>query len=195
MSVTRRSLLEWVRGWAQRRPGRAALALAAAASLFFLVMFVGVQVWADQALAQKAFKAIAADEAAIVDIDRQLRALGRDRTDGGPEVASLHREPRDEPDAPTARSRESGCPRRQAALHQHRQRPAGPGSQARGSRPSRAALANKSSELAKALASTVLERVEADVDSLDYSAADTDRLRTLLAEADAALAQRTTPEP
>ena len=194
VSVTRRSLPERIRGRALRRPGRAALALATATSLFILAIFVGVQVWADQHLAEKAFESIAADDDAIVDIDRRLRALDGDQAGGGPELASRRRE---------LELRRTILQFEAISLLVHvaqlrfinTDNDVLVQGRRRMFETVESALRKQEPEIAKAFASTVLERIEADADLLDYSAADSERLRALLAEADAGLAERSAPKP
>ena len=194
VSVTRMSLLEWVRGRARRRPGRAALALAAATSLSLLTIFVGVQVWADQRLAEKAFDSIAEDDAAIVDIDRQLRELERDRNNGGPRLTSRRRQLEMQRVVQqfeamsllvhVAQLRFINTDDEVLDLGRRRMFDA-----------IESALRKQEPEIAKAFASTALKRIEADIDHLDFSTADTERLRDLVAEAETAMTQQTETEP
>ena len=65
VSITRPSLFERAVGWSRRRPGRAALTLAALASLSILAVFIGAQVWVDLELADKALASLAAADAEI----------------------------------------------------------------------------------------------------------------------------------
>jgi hypothetical protein len=185
VSVTRPSPIERARGWALRRPGRAALALATAAALTVLAVFVGAQVWIDQQLAEKAFESIAATDADIADLDRQLRALpvgpGLERR----ELAARRLTRQFEAMIlliNVARLRFIRTSDEVLAL-----------GRARMFETLESSLANGEPELAKAFATTVLARAEAGATLLEYSPAEIERLRALVAEADAAMARRPNP--
>ena len=187
VSVTRPSPLERAWGWTLRRPGRAALTLAVAASLLLLALFVGVQVWIDRQLAEKAFESIAATDAEIADLDLQQRALPAGPSVERRELAARRLVREFEAMAllvNVARLRFIRTSDEVLAL-----------GRARMFETLESSLANDEPELAKAFASTVLARAGAGATLLEYSPSEIERLRALVAEADAAMARRSDPSP
>jgi len=184
VSVTRPSLMERARGWALRRPARAAIVAAAVASLTILAIFVGAQVWVDRELAEKAFESIAVTDADIAEIDRRLRAVARD-----PDLESERREL-----AAYRLVRQLEAMILLTNVTQLRFIRTSDEvlalSRARLFETLESSLANGEPELAKALAMTSLENAEAGTALLQYSGAEIERLRALVAEADAAIADR-----
>ena len=190
VSVTPPSPLERARGWSRRRPGLTALAFATVASLTFVTIFVGAQVWVDMELAGKALASIAAGDAYVAEIDQQLRAAARDPDVNGPSLQALRREL-------GARRLVRQLESTVLLVSVTRLRFIRTSDEiqilarARLFETITTSLETGEPGFAKALAALAIERAQNSAAALEFSSAEVERLRALVAEADAAMIRRT----
>ncbi|MEE8525547.1 MAG: serine/threonine-protein kinase [Thermoanaerobaculia bacterium] len=194
VSVVRPSPAERLSGWSRRRPNRAAVVFAASAALVTLAAFVGIQVWIDRELADKALVSIDRIDGEIAEIDARIAGLDH---------------------LPSGDRRGAGSRRRElSALRLYRQFQAltlltnvaqlrfiraDPEVQVLGRERMfavlRSTLDGGQPELVKAMAETTLERAASGVALLRWSALDLRALEAIVAEADAELAAEGPPRP